>query len=261
MRGADIRQAQELLEHKGFGPGPWDGVFGPETAAACKRAKWALGYVEADCKPTMGALLHDYLTGLKHPSFAMDARAGKRAKKETKAQSKIEAVLECAVRYLGVKEDPPGSNITMFDKWYGFIGPWCAAFVSFVTEVCSKTGVKFHYAYVPFVVADARAHRNGLSVVSGPPKDTTSLVVACFDWPGESRGVADHIGFAVPESFLAQHWPMTLTKATTTWGKPGEREFWCIEGNTSPTSDSNGGEVWLRRRHVADVQAFVKVSV
>jgi len=66
-RGPDVRVAQRLLRRNRFRenyrPGPIDGIFGRRTAAACRRAKWALGYPRFRVTPTFGDRLHDFLTG------------------------------------------------------------------------------------------------------------------------------------------------------------------------------------------------------
>ncbi|MDQ3859336.1 MAG: N-acetylmuramoyl-L-alanine amidase [Actinomycetota bacterium] len=66
-RGPEVRVAQRLLRRNRFRenyrPGPIDGIFGRRTAAACRRAKWALGYPRFRIRPTFGDPLHDFLTG------------------------------------------------------------------------------------------------------------------------------------------------------------------------------------------------------
>jgi len=43
-----------------------------------------------------------------------------------------EKALAEALRYIGAKEYPAGSNKTVFGQWYGVNGvPWCAIFVSY----------------------------------------------------------------------------------------------------------------------------------
>src|SRR5579884_3624378 len=43
-----------------------------------------------------------------------------------------ERALAEALRHLGVRESPPGSNRTRFGRWFGVDGvPWCAIFVSY----------------------------------------------------------------------------------------------------------------------------------
>jgi cell wall-associated NlpC family hydrolase len=62
--------------------------------------------------------------------------------------------------------------------------------------------------------------------------------VAYFSWKHD--GVANHVGIVV-----------TVNKNNGT--------FVCLEGNTSASSDSDGGEVQIRTRNTADVLCFVRV--
>jgi cell wall-associated NlpC family hydrolase len=139
--------------------------------------------------------------------------------------------LTAARGQLGVKESPAGSNRVKFSAWYGLVGPWCAMFVSWAY---AQAGSKLRYAYVPYIVADARAGRNGLQVVSYAQAQPGDLV--CYDWDG---GVADHVG-------------LLESKHGST--------FYAIEGNTSYGNDSNGGEVMRRTRRIDQVEAFVRVG-
>ena len=66
----------------------------------------------------------------------------------------------------------------------------------------------------------ARLGKNGLSVVSTPkPGD-----LVCFDWSNDSE--YDHIG---------------LVKTAP----DGRGNFWSLEGNTSTSDNSNGGQVMV----------------
>jgi murein DD-endopeptidase MepM/ murein hydrolase activator NlpD len=63
-----IHSARFLLSghnvfHESYRPKGIDGVFGQDTAAACIRAKQALGYPKKACLPTFGATLRAYLLG------------------------------------------------------------------------------------------------------------------------------------------------------------------------------------------------------
>jgi hypothetical protein len=145
--------------------------------------------------------------------------------------------LEKARSFLGYVESPPGSNGNMFGEWYGMnFEPWCAMFVSYCFEHVAHGSPSFAagttYAYVPYIVADARAHMFGLSAVESPiPGD-----LVCFNWDG---GEFDHVGLfedGIPEGFDT------------------------IEGNTSTSNNSNGGQV-MRRRRSADTQETVFVRV
>src|SRR5262249_9815977 len=156
--------------------------------------------------------------------------------------SQRQRALSAAIKYLGVKESPANSNLTKFGAWYGMDGqPWCAMFCSYVYEVDVGGSPSFakgqNYSYCPYVVSDARNGRNGLSVTSSPiPGD---LVV--YDW--QFDGTYDHVGF-----FEA-------------WQAGSGSTFTAIEGNTSLTDNSNGGEVMRRTRRVPDqATTFVRVK-
>ena len=135
------------------------------------------------------------------------------------------AALDEATKHLGYKESPAGSNHNQFGVWYGMdYSPWCAMFVTYCFETGAKGGSPSfakgsYYAYVPYVVSDARAGRRGLSAVSTPkPGD-----LVCYDWGRD--GTFDHIG-------------IFETGNATSWK--------AIEGNTSTSNNSNGGEVMRR---------------
>ncbi|MDP9285221.1 MAG: hypothetical protein M3P41_09785, partial [Actinomycetota bacterium] len=95
-----------------------------------------------------------------------------------------------ALRHVGVRESPPGSNRTMFGRWFGVDGvPWCAIFASYCFDVgahvvlcrgwpgagVSPRGV----AYVPTLEAWLRA--TGRWVDDGEPQPGD---LAVFDWDG-----------------------------------------------------------------------------
>jgi hypothetical protein len=83
---------------------------------------------------------------------------------------------------------------------------------------------------------DARNGRYGLKVVDDPlPGD-----LVLFNWDG---GEYDHVG-------LFEQWV------------PGSSSFYAIEGNTSSSNNSNGGEVMRRQRALGAGYsvAFVRVA-
>ena len=147
-----------------------------------------------------------------------------------------ELALLRAIEELGTAEYPHGSNLNPYGEWYGANGqPWCAMFTTwaYVLEGSVRLARGTRYAYVPYVVADARARRYGLSTTDDPiPGD-----LVCFDW--ELDTVYDHIG-------LFERWTATST-------------FDAIEGNTSTSNNSNGGQVMRRSRSRAGV-TFVRVD-
>jgi hypothetical protein len=242
-KGPEVKAAQLTLNggnafKQDFLLGSVDGAFGEETGRACRRAKYWLGYPQKEQLPIYGDVLDGYLHGKKLPASYRTRRAARlRAAKQKPLRVKA---LEQAKRYIGKKENPPGSNrIDFASLWYKLIGPWCAMAVTrWYVDAGSKAFVKSaRYAYVPYIVADAKAGRNGLALTKDPkPGD-----VVCYDWLAD--GVADHVG-------LFENWVA---------GAEGS-EFLAVEGNTSLGNDSNGGEVMRRHRKRTQVQAFVRVG-
>lgn len=144
-----------------------------------------------------------------------------------------------ALRHVGVRESPPGSNRTMFGRWFGVDGvPWCAIFASYCFDVgagvvlcrgwrgggVGPRGV----AYVPTLAAWLKA--TGRSVDHPQPGD---LVI--FDWDG---GLPDHVGIVVRADGVSLE---------------------TVEGNTAVGNDANGGEVMRRTRHASQAAGFGRV--
>lgn len=142
---------------------------------------------------------------------------------------------------IGYVEGPNNDN--KYGKWYGANNqPYCAMGLtwSYENEGESPSFVQgSRYAYVPYIVADARNGRYGLKVTGDPiPGD-----LVCYDW--QWNGEFDHVG-------LFEQW-----KAGTA--------FTAIEFNTSPEgsggSQSNGGGVYRRTRNLnSQSTVFVRVT-
>jgi hypothetical protein len=157
---------------------------------------------------------------------------------EQPAELAREARLEEAIRHLGYVES--GNNDTKFGEWYGMnYQPWCAMFVTYCDQLGGRPTKSLvrasRYSYCPYVVSDARAGRYGLSVTTTPqPGD---LVV--YDWAYD--GTYDHIG-------VFEKWA-------------GGSSFQAVEGNTSPSDYSNGGQVMRVTRSTAkQATTFVRVA-
>jgi hypothetical protein len=222
------------LQKRGYLQGTPDGEFGPDTARAVHRAKYWLGYRKPD--QVAGDYLYGLLKGVEKPTAVMKVRIANR-KRAAKSKPLRLKMWEEAGKYIGQTEHPPNSNRSMFSLWYGVIGAWCAMFVSYVgVKVGSGVFKRGHfYAYVPYVLADARAGRNNLAITYFPQMGDLAL----FDW--DKNGVPDHIG-------LFGNW---LVAKSTFTGR---------EGNTGPSDRSNGGMVMNTQRNKSDVIAFVHVG-
>jgi len=142
-------------------------------------------------------------------------------------------VLALATSTLGYKESPPGSNINKFGAWYSVNGqPWCACWVSWV----------FYHAGLPLPATTPKGFAYcpyGVKWFKDKGKFYKSPKVGdivFFDWSGGRDGVADHVGI--------------VEKVNS------DGSITTIEGNTSSSSNSNGGEVQRRHRTLNVVQGF-----
>lgn len=133
-------------------------------------------------------------------------------------------ILEVAKTQIGVKETPKNSNKTKFGVWFGLDGvPWCGVFVSWVYWKAGfslgKVGFLKGFAGCQYAVD---FYKKNNKVVEDPkPGD-----IVFFDWNLDGR--YDHTGIFVENIDNVY--------------------FKTIEGNTSLTNDSNGGEVMERKR-------------
>jgi len=148
-------------------------------------------------------------------------------------------IIEVAKHEIGVTENPAGSNITKFNQWFGFSpAEWCGIFCSWVYAQadCSLGHPKFKtdfykgFASVPFAVNLWSDHRTQ----NPKPGDLVT-----FDWDKDNS--PDHVGL-----FLA-------------WMDKAAGLFQTIEGNTSTSNNSNGGQVQIRQRNMANVHCFINL--
>jgi Putative peptidoglycan binding domain/CHAP domain len=145
----------------------------------------------------------------------------------------IKKVLIIAESQLGISENPPGTNRVKYGEWYGVNRvPWCAIFVSWVLDKAGLTELhglqdKRGSAYCPYIEKYYRDQNRW----SNSPKVGA---IVLFDW--QDDGVSDHIGFVVEVK--------DSSKIIT------------IEGNTSATDNSNGGQVQRRTRNKSDIRGY-----
>lgn len=133
-------------------------------------------------------------------------------------------LIDIARKELGTKEDPIDSNQTKYGKWFGLDGqPWCAMFVSWCYNKVGHPiiGLGHPKGFASCQAMLKYARENGLLVSEPSAGD-----IVLFDWNGDGR--VEHTGIFVQSN--------------------GAVMFSCIEGNTSLTNNSNGGEVMLRNR-------------
>ncbi len=138
-------------------------------------------------------------------------------------------IVSIAANEVGYSEVPANSNKTKYGKWFGLDGvAWCGMFVSWAYAKAGaplgNIGFTKGFAGCQTAVAFFRKHK--LLVTEPMPGD-----IVFFDWNADGRH--DHTGIYVRK-----------LSATT---------FETIEGNTSLTNQSNGGQVMRRTRTLSNV--------
>jgi hypothetical protein len=133
-------------------------------------------------------------------------------------------VIEVACPEVGTTESPKNSNKTKYGKWFGLDGvAWCGMFVSWCYAMAGQhlPNIGFSKGFAGCQTAVAYFRKNG-KIVKVPAMGD----IAFFDWNGDGRH--DHTGLFV-------RWI-------------DNDHFETIEGNTSLTNQSNGGQVMRRIR-------------
>lgn len=249
-KGTDVKAVQGALHESPFGnfkPGAIDGEYGEQTAGATRRAKYWLGYPAGDVNERYGEVLHEYLTGKRKLPATLRARRYARVRQAGETPLR-EKALKLAKTQLGTKESPPGSNIVKYSTWYGLVGSWCAMFVTWCYEKTGDTksfekGSK--YAYTPYMVRDARAGVNGMSLLTVNEVKPGDVVM--YDWGGAG--------------LTGGYYATDHTGLFEKWTNKAKGEFTAIEGNTAVGNDSNGGETMRRTRTIGFVSALIRVEV
>lgn len=223
-----------------FHPGAIDGVYGPATASAVKRAKYRLGFPTVNNKA--GDTFFGIITGKQAWPVAYRALAWKRRQQAAARATVRDKAFATAVSQIGVKESPPGTNHVKYNDWYyghDVRGPWCAVFVTwcYITAGSKAFDKGARYAYVPNILHDAVNSEYGLSITTEPVKGDLVL----YDW--DHDGVCDHVGLFEG------------------WHDSSHDGFTAVEGNTDKGNNSNGGAVQERKDRVrSETRAFVRVS-
>lgn len=150
---------------------------------------------------------------------------------------KAQIVVDIAFAEVGQSESPKNSNKTKYGKWFGLDGvAWCGMFCSWVYAHAGAKLPKIGFTKGFAGCQTAVAHFKKTGEITTKPQ-IGDLVF--FDWNTDGR--YDHVG-------IFNGW------------KVKDKEFYTIEGNTSLTNQSNGGQVMSRTRNV-NVSLFVHPKV
>lgn len=245
MTGTDVKSVQGRL---GL---PQDGVYGPLTGNAVKAWRWRTGFPTA--VTGLGPDGQRIILGIDPLPLAYRVRAKLRAGNKppvTVSALALQTMLGWA--HAGLTEHPPQSNKVPqlaavakglgLSAWYQAMGwPWCAFSAMLAARLhdgaTSHAGFagKFNVLYVPTILNEARARRNGLMTVSRADVEPGDLAIFNFD-----GGVPDHIGRVV---------------------QARAADCVTVEGNTSSAgSQNNGGSVLVKTRGYSLIQAFARDS-
>ena len=149
----------------------------------------------------------------------------------------VQKILDLARTQIGNSENPAGSNRTKYGKWYGLDGnPWCSIFCSWVFNAAGsplpviQDKAPSGAAYCPLI--ENYAKKNNQWHSSPQVGD-----LALFHF-GKKEAI--HIGIVESVNGNA---------------------FKSIEGNTSVTSNDNGGKVMRRDRNISQCRGFYRPIV
>lgn len=135
-----------------------------------------------------------------------------------------------AFEEVGYTESPRNSNKTKYGKWFGLDGvAWCGMFVSWCYDQTGYRLPKIGFSKGFAGCQTAVAHFKKTGEITKEPQVGD---IVFFDWNGD--GKYDHTGIF------------------NGWKEKG-KTMYTIEGNTSLTNQSNGGEVMSRERENKNV--------
>lgn len=148
-------------------------------------------------------------------------------------------IVNYAISQIGTKENPAGSNKVKYNTWYygkevsGNAYPWCAVFTNYVFHKCNADklfcgGNKS--AYCPTIENYYKSINRYYSNKKGKVGD---LCIMDF-----GKGRASHIGIVEK--------------------KNADGTYTVIEGNTSTSSNDNGGCVMRRIRSTSVIRGFCR---
>lgn len=264
MAGEDVKAIQTRLRALGVAPTLLvDGEYGPATASAVARWKryWG-GYPD---KMLAGGLANNLgvdgqlrILGAKKVNPLWLVRAAQRRAALKVTLTIGQRVIRNARRFVGLKEQPPGSNkqpeviraatdagVHPSIRNMGYA--WCALFVFLMWLTAGSKAARralvdyaWNCLYTPTILAMALAGENGLRVIGWSEIQEGDPLL--MNLPGGDPRV-DHIGLAATP--------------------PRGDEVATIEGNTSSGvagNQSDGGMVATRIRHKSVVRAAIRLA-
>ena len=152
-------------------------------------------------------------------------------------------ILALAARQVGITESPAGSNNVKYNTWFygravrGSVYAWCAAFISWLFGQFNALGLIFG----KFARTDSKAkalRKSGRLIIGPGGLKKGDIVFFSFH------------GHKYQGRYLGIHHVGIYTGRRTADGR-----YITIEGNTSKSSDDNGGAVMIRYRAASSIAA------
>ena len=149
-------------------------------------------------------------------------------------------IVNKAKSFIGTSESPSGSNNVIFNTHFygrevsGSSYAWCCVFVWDIFRLCGVSSLFYDgnkTAYCPNLQVWAKEKGLAVQKTDGQKGD-----IILFDWNGNL--LADHVGI--------------IEK------KNSDGTYTTIEGNTSLTSNDNGGSVMRRTRNLSEVLCVIR---
>lgn len=225
-----------------------DGIFGPVLHHMVAVAAFHLGLSHYEATAAVQHyIMHPHLRNPGQLALAAERRQRREHLSAiTDGQVGVAAALAYAAHFVGVAEDPAGSNWGRPQPagWEERCGihqdsngdgvSWCGAAARAFAEA-GGAHLTDRMLYVPWVVADAHSRTGGFEAWIDDHAKARPGDLPCYDWNGD--GTADHIGMG--RMFFVDH-------------------LEAFEGNTSGTNPSDGGQVALMMRTYRFVMGYAR---
>ena len=152
---------------------------------------------------------------------------------------KANDIVSKAASFIGTKERPSGSNNVIFNThYYGKAVkgtyPWCCVFVWDIFRLCGASSLFYDGKKTDYCpTLQSWGKKKGLAVSKS---DGQAGDIVFFDW--NKNGLADHVGIIERRNL--------------------DGSYITIEGNTSLTSNDNGGAVMRRNRKLSEICTVIR---
>lgn len=150
-----------------------------------------------------------------------------------------EKLMNFALSQVGTKEKPAGSNRVKYNKWFygenvsGASYPWCCAFVCYCFNHVGF-GNLFYGGKKTASCANFQEYAESKKLTVSKDAGRYGDVVTFHFGGGRTR----HIGLIIK--------------------KNADGSYQTVEGNTSTSSDDNGGSVMIRTRYKSQIAAIIR---